>query len=334
MNFNKALGFIILIILCYNSFAQCCAGGSGSPIAGGASQGVLKERQVDINSNFQHVTTSKFLTGHSAASHTENYFKSFKSDYIYTRVGYGVTKNFTTYVEAGYFINKTEQGFVTERTYKSKGIGDLVIFPRYDLINKTINKKHTELTVGLGFKIPLGKYNDSARHIEPFSGDVYYVTKPMAVQPSSGAHDIIFYSFYLKDYKKYKLFANALYIKKGWNPEGEKVGNFLSLSLFASKTFFDYLGVTVQLKGEWVDKMKVNNSILLYDYPNYDPFATGSKKVFFVPQVSYTFFQRCTVFAASEIPIYQYVTKTQIASQYQATLGLSYRFMLKEKDSE
>ncbi len=333
MNFKKIFLCWVFGLKSFELFAQCCAGGSGSPIAGGASQGVLLEHQVDINSNFQHISTTKFLTGSSLAKNPENFFKSYKSNYIYNRLGYGITKNFTMYVETGYFINKTELGFEPERTYKSKGIGDLILFPRYDIINKTKKNKRTELTLGLGFKIPLGKYNDSVSR-EVFGQEDIYITKPLSVQPTSGAHDIIFYSFFLKDLSNFKVFANALYIQKGWNPLGEKQGDFYTIGLFASKTFFKNLGVTLQVRGEIINKMKLNKNILLYAYPNYDPFATGSKKVFFVPQLSYSFQRKITVFASTEIPIYQYVTNTQIASQYQATFGVSYRFMAFESSGD
>lgn len=331
MDFKKILLLIFLGTYSVEIFSQCCGGGSGSPIAGGASQGVLMLHQVDINTSFQAISTKKFLTGDSPA---KNFLDSYGSNYIYNRLGYGITNDFTLYLETGYFLNKTQVTLNKAQTIKSKGIGDLIIFPRYDVINKTKKNKKTELTLGIGFKIPLGKYKDSMREVEPFSGEAYYLTKPLAVQPSSGAHDIIFYSFFLKDLSKFKVFANTLFIKKGWNPLGERIGNFYSVGLFASKTFFKSLGVTLQVRGEWVDKMKLNKNILLYAYPNYDPAATGYKKIFFTPQVSYTYQRKITVYALTEIPIYQYVTKTQIASQYQTTLGLSYRFMVKQKPAD
>ena len=331
MNFKKVLLICVLGLLVNKINAQCCAGGSGSPIAGGASQGVLMQHQFDINSNFQHITTRKFLTGDKLA---KDFLDNFSSNYIYNRLGYGITKDFTMYLEMGYFLNKTQVTLNKAETIKSKGIGDLIIFPRYDLINKTKRNKKTELTVGLGYKIPIGKYNDSSRYVEPFSGDAYYVRKTLAVQPSSGAQDLIFYAFYLKDYSKFRVFTNATYIKRGWNEMGEKHGDFLSVGLFASKTFLKSLGVTLQVRREWLNKMKLNKDILMYAYPNYDPAATGYKKVFFAPQVSYTYQQKITLYALTEIPIYQYVTKTQIASQYQAAFGFSYRFMVKDKSIE
>lgn len=327
----------VLIFFSSYSYSQCCAGGSGSPIAGGASQGVLLERQIELNTNFQFISTNKFYKRDSPAPDSLRTFDSFSSRYEYFRLAYGVTKNFTMSVESGYFFNKKETGLNEDplTTYETKGIGDLIIFPRYDVINWTEEKTRTEVTLGLGYKIPLGSYNDSIGIIPEFPafpGQIIYATKPQAVQLSSGAQDIIFYTFLYRGYteKKFKVFANAMYIKKGWNPNGEKLGDFASVGLFAGKSFFNHLGVTLQVRYEWTDIMKINENILLYGKPStYDPDATGYKKVFITPQLSFTR-GKFTVYAASDFPVYQFVNSspyyTQVGSQHQTTVGLSYKF--------
>src|SRR5688572_13345932 len=89
-----------------NSFSQgCCSGGSGSPIAGGASQGVLAAGQMEIAANFQYFNTSKFKAG---SMDTVSLFDNFNSKYLYSKMAYGVTKDFTFSAEAGYYFNKTQ----------------------------------------------------------------------------------------------------------------------------------------------------------------------------------------------------------------------------------
>lgn len=323
---TKIVVYLLLILSnISNLYSQCCSGGSGSPIAGGASQGVLQDRQLEISSSFQYLGTNKFKSGDKD---TAAFLDGYNSHYLYTRIGYGLTKDLTISVDAGYFINKTEEKLDGLDTITSRGIGDLIIFPRYDVYNHTEENKRTEITLGLGYKIPLGKYNDSTGYVEPFSGQTYYIVNPPSVQPSSGSHDFIFYAFLFRGYtaSKFRVFANATYIKKGWNPAGEKFGDFASMGIFVSKTFFEKIGVTLQLRGEWIDKMKLNNNILLYAYPNYDPEATGTKKLFIAPQLNYSH-KNFTFFLLNEIPIYQYVNKAQIVSQYQLTGGISYRFL-------
>ena len=52
--------------------------------------------------------------------------------------------------------------------------------------------------------------------------------------------------------------------------------------------------------------------------------GTG-RKIFFVPQLSFTH-ENFTIYALSEIPLYQYLNGTQVGSQHQFTAGISYRF--------
>ena len=340
----KAVAFIFCLdAFSGHIFAQCCAGGSGSPIAGGASQGVLLERQIELNTNFQFINADKFYK--KDVPDTGGTFDSFSSTYEYFRLAYGVTKDFTMSVESGYFFKKKETGKKGDpaTTYESKGIGDLIIFPRYDIMNRTEEKHRTEITLGLGIKIPLGSYNDSVQVPQDpqFPGPVIYYPKPQAAQLSSGAHDIIFYTFIYRGYteKEFRIFTNAMYIKKGWNPNGEKLGDFATIGLFAGKTFFKNLGVTLQARYEWIDRMIINdntqNSFSMFSMnkpSTYNPEATGSKKVFIAPQLSYTK-GKFTVYASTDFPVYQYLNTsefyTQVGSKHLTTVGLSYKFFVK-----
>lgn len=317
---------IFIFIGLDNLDAQCCAAGSGSPIAGGGSQGVLLSKQFEISSSFQNISTHKFLQGDQEVN---DFLKDYNSQYNYLRFAYGVTKNLTFSVETGYYFNK-KQVHLNDKVNESSGIGDLIIFPRYDIINHTEPGKTVELTAGLGLKIPVGNYNDTIQEIEPFSGTTYTLVMPPAIQPTTGSNDFIFYVFGLRGFplKKFKVFANALYIKKGYNPSGEKFGDYASIGLFVSKTLLKKLGLTLQLKGEWVDQMEYNEDVYQSGSLNYDVFSTGSKKLFFVPQVSYPVVRNLTLFALTDLPLYQYVNGTQIASQNQFTVGLSYRFFM------
>lgn len=312
--------------------AQCCSGSSGSPIAGGTSQGVLSSKQLELNTNFQYIYSNKFFSGDR--KDTAMYFDSFRSAYQYWRIAYGVTPEFTFSVEAGNYFNKEQIGLKSDpdRSYKAKGIGDIILFPRYKVLDFCSGNTTNEVTLGLGYKIPVGSYNDSTARIEPFSGNTYYITNPQAVQMSSGAQDFIFYAFLFRGYptKNFRVFANLLYVKKGWNPMGEKLGDFASIGLFASQSFFNKLGITLQMRAEKVNQMQLNENILLYAYPNYDPEATGYKKVFIAPQVNYSF-NNFTIYAIADIPVYQYVNINQVGTKYQFTTGVTYKLTASKK---
>ena len=317
---------IVVFLFQENLYSQgCCSGGSGSPIAGGASQGVLLDRQMEVSSNFQYISSDKFKT---KDRDTSRLFDSYNSRYIYTKIAYGVSKNLTVSVESGYFAYKTQIGLNKIDTIKSSGIGDLIIFPKYDILNRTTESKRLEITVGLGYKIPIGKHNDSTLvYTNPNNGHQVFTTMPPLVQPTNGSQDIIFYAFFFRGFplQNFRIFANALYIKKGWNSLGEKFGDYSSIGLFAGRTFFKKLGVTVQLKGEMVAKMQFDKNVDMLALYNVDVKSTGNKKISFVPQISYSY-KSLTVFALAEFPLYEYVYGTQVSTQHQVTAGLSYRF--------
>lgn len=314
--------------------AQCCAGGSGSCIIGGAAQGVLPEKEMEINANFQYIGTEAFFKEDRRVD--ERTFDRFESQYGYLRLAYGITSHFTLSLESGYYLLKKEVGLDKDpaTTYRSQGFGDLVIFPRYDVLRRSNGRSSNEIALGIGYKLPLGSYNDSTGNVEPFSGQTYYVTKPTSVQLSSGAHDLLFHVFLHHGFlrSKFNVFASGQYILKGWNPNGERLGDFMSVALYGSRSIGRLVGLTVQVRYEVVKPTRILESVLLFGRPsNYFPEATGYRKLFLTPQVSFTK-DRFTVYAAADVPLYQHMNSapqyTQVGSQYTATVGLSYRFSL------
>lgn len=316
-----------LFIILEGSAQGCCSGGNGSPIAGGFSQGVLREKQIELAGNYKYSNSNKFFV---EDRDTLPLFDALSSKYMYFRAGYGITNKLTMEVSLGYYLDKRLVE-LKERDVDdvfSSGFGDLLIFPRYDIYYKSSATKKTEITIGLGYKIPIGSHSDSSLvYTNPTTGKEYYLISPPTVQPSNGSQDIILYLFGLRAYPTMELnfFANALFIKKGFNSLGQKFGDYTSVGLFASKTFFDKLGITTQFKAEWVGKMESAKNVDQIITYNLDPRSTGSKKLFFIPQVSYTFNQ-FTLYGLTDIPLYQYVRGTQVGSELSITLGLSYRF--------
>ncbi len=327
-----AVSLIVLFFTGYSWAQGCCSGGAGSPIAGGAATGVLQKNQVELSANYQWSQSKKFFT---EDRDTTALFDRLNTNYLYFRGDYGLTDKLTFSVATGYFIDKTLVEFENQGTTSSGGFGDLIIFPRYDVFNNTNGNIRTEVTLGLGLKIPLGSHNDSTLIFSsPTVGDIYAITPP-TIQATNGSHDFMFYSFIYRGYtnKKLRLFLNMLYIKKGYNSLGQKFGDYASIGFFVGKTIFKKLGLTGQIRGEWIAKMKAAKDVDLLAKYNVEQVSTGGKKVFFVPQISYTH-KSLTLFVTSEIPLYQYLEGTQVGSQFQITSGLTYRFFAKEPTVE
>lgn len=327
-----------IVVFCFSSYfvyAQgCCSGGAGSPIAGGAATGVLQQYQMEISMNFQHNSSTKF---YAQDEETEPLFEKLNSNYHFFRTDYGLSDKLTLSLAAGYYAKKSLEDKTEASSYSSAGFGDFIIFPRYNIYNKEGDFKRTEITIGLGYKLPLGTHQDSTLKTPASSWapgfpdkDIYQLNPP-TVQTTTGSNDLMLYSFLFQDFQKRKLrlFVSGLYIKKSYNSLGIKFGDYASLGFFASKTFFRKWGLTTQLKLEHIEKIQSAENIdLVADY-NIDPLSTGSSKAFIIPQLSYTH-NSMTFFAVSEIPIYQYLHGIQVGSQTQFTFGINYRFLLKE----
>jgi len=323
----RAILTIILLFFITKLYSQCCGAGSANPIASDLSQSVLQYQQFEINSNFQYVYSSRFL---NYTKPDTLFLSNYQSNYLYSRFSYGLTKVLTFSVEFGYWLKKSQRGKNNTDGHSSSGISDIILFPKLNIYNKN----NLEITSGFGLKIPVGSHHDSTRYYEPFSGEYFYLIKPPVMQNSNGSNDFIFNLLMVKKLKKsnWRLLSSMMYLHKGWNPSGEKFGDLFTFSIFGGKTFNYKLTVLTYLKYEWVDKMSYNKDIFSVAFPNYDPDATGSHKVFIIPQVNYAFKEIFSFYLSSEIPVYQYVNKTQIASQFMFNAGISYRFKLKKSD--
>ena len=322
------------------AFSQgCCSGGGSNPIAGGTATGVLQKYQMEVSLNYQNSTSNKFFEGTEEVIQVGIYDK-LSSEYLFLRTDYGISKKITLSIATGYHLNKNLSYEGQDTSASSSGMGDIIIFPRYDIYNETKGNIRSEITLGIGFKIPIGSHTDTMK----ITSDVWDLIPP-TIQLSTGGTDLMFYSFFFREYKKQKLrfFANSLYIRKGYNSLDEKFGDYTSVSLFASKTFFRKWGITTQIKAERIGQIEVRQSKLLdlivsdqyFGLPNFldKQKATGSKKWLFIPQISYSQ-SGITVFAKAEIPLYQYLNGTQIGSNQQFTVGVNYRFLTKECKAE
>jgi hypothetical protein len=329
----RILIFSIVFFLITPSTAKsqgCCSGGSGSPIAGDAATGVLDERQFDVSLSHQYFLSRKFFAGDSD---TLAMFDRLSTNYLFLRADYGVSGKFTISLATGYFLDKTLLELGGEKEITASGIGDLIIFPRYNILNREKAGGRVELTLGLGAKIPLGPHN--LTHVvftDPISGKEFTTFSPPTIQPTNGALDLLFFGFLYRDLplRKLRLFASGLYVRRGWNSLGEKFGDFATLSLYAGKSFTRRISMTAQIRGEWLGRIKAVEGVDLLASYNIEPESTGSKKLFFAPQFNYSL-QSLTLYLVAEFPLYQYLDGIQVGSQYQFTTGLSYRWYGKKK---
>ena len=159
---------------------------------------------MEVSINYQYNKSNKFFTENRD---TTSLFNNLSSNYLFFRIDYGLSKKFTLSVASGYFLDKSKIGEDNADTISSNGVGDLIIFPRYSIYNKTANFKRTAVVIGLGLKIPLGTHNDSSITTPASSwnpNDIYQMNPPM-LQATNGSNDFMFTSFFFREYQKSKL---------------------------------------------------------------------------------------------------------------------------------
>jgi hypothetical protein len=314
----------LVFILCFyfneSSGQGCCSGSSGNPIAGGVSSGVLQENQIEFSSNYQYTFSDKFFSG---TQDTINLFDNLNSDYLFLKTEYGVNKRITLSISAGYYFNKAQVGGI--KPTKSNGLADIIIFPRINVLNKDMPFNRTEITLGVGFKAPLGTHKDSSLIIPSIN---YWEINPPITQLSSGAYDLLLYSFFLREFKlqKIKIFSSILHINKGFNSLDQKMGNYSSFAIYISKILDNNIGSALQIKAEEIKKMDAGN---VWNSEDLEA-SSGSNKIFLIPQLSYSL-NNFSFFGSYEIPLYQNINGTQIGSKEKITFGFSYRFLTKKK---
>ena len=330
------LSIIFVTFTQFNLFSQgCCSGSSGNPIIGGTASGVLQKYQMEISTSFQSTSSDKFLAGTIDTSGMM--YENLSTNYFFLRSDYGVTNKLTLSLASGYFIDKSLTEIGGENTLSTKGLSDIIFLPRYNLYNQNTLNHRTEFTLGLGAKFSIGSHTDSM-HVY---ADAYDLLPP-TIQLSTGGTDKMMYSFLFREYKKqkFRVFANTMYISRGYNSLDEKFGDYFSASLFVGKTYRNW-SFTGQIKAEQVGKITATPQKLTelaqstFDLTNWEikQASTGSKKLFFAPQIGYSK-NGFTVFATTEIPLYQNLNGVQIASDNQLAIGVNYRFLTKDCSPE
>lgn len=324
--------FLVLVGVSKLIFSQgCCSGSSSSPIAGGAASGVLLHNQLEVATSYQYYHTSLFKTNNNADS-SSILNDTLSTEYLFLRSDYGLSDKLTISLALGYFLNKS---LINEsESYSSSGFSDLILFPRYNIANWKRQNHRTEMTIGLGLKFPLGNHKDSTLQFSsPIIGDIYTYNPP-SVQLSNGSIDVVLYTFFFRTYPKRKLriFANSLYVKKSDNSLGVKFGDYSSLSIYIGKTIYKKIGLTTQLKYETIGHTKSSNSLDLIKY-NIEEQNTGSRKLLFIPQLSYSHGD-FSYFITGDIPLYEDLNGTQFAIQHLFTVGVSYRILTKQSKIE
>lgn len=307
--------FLLGSLVSNTIFSQCCS--PGNPIGGTSNLGIMDAQSLKVIFNYNFSRSGKYFDG---SKPTDPYFvETGQFNNTNVDVAFALSKRFTIEFGLGYFINKTQNyidGIIPE---SRKGYG----FSNASTIGKIniLQKNSWELTTGLGLMYPIGPYN------KIFDRAI----AELDIQPSSGAVNYVHTVFISKEFleKHFRIFLFHRTEIKTANPLNYKYGNLYTSSIFASYSPSFRLDLVLQVRSEIRDKDERPGQT--------PPFAiekvpvSGSKKLFFAPQVNYNLNQSLGIAITFDIPVYQYYNLQQLANTFAFSISLHKKIFLKDK---
>jgi hypothetical protein len=296
--------------------AQCCS--PGNPIGGITSPGVNDAGTWKVFANYRYGYAGQYFEGRQPS--TTQFIQDGNFNHLGLVASLGLTDQLTVEAETGYFFNKTQryvEGIIPSQQ-TGQGITDLNLSVRYSFLRDLTND--WEITSGLGVKVPVGNHQFADQ------GTII----PRDLQPTTGAFELVHSLFVYKGFlpQKFRTFLLTRLELKGQSLDQYQYGNFFAASLFGSYSLGTNWVFIGQFRGELRgrdSRLSIGNGIPLANGRE-QVIPTGSRKVFFVPQVSYVFNPELQLSALVELPVYQFYHDKQLANTVAVMLSLGYTF--------
>jgi hypothetical protein len=310
----------ILLAVCFifahdGLSAQCCS--PGNPVAGASQVGILAPYSLR--------TVTYFRTSYSDTYYKKDHKTGREGSYArYNYIGeilsFGLPLRFTTELELGYFLEKTQDSDPTHLHNKTYGLSNGVLNLKYGFIK---SPKLYELTGGAGFKFPF------TRTPMTDTNGVFY---PPEIQPSTGAFGVVGYLFFSKGFRsiQMKVMVQGRYEYNGRNKDEYQFGQSLFTSLFVTKSFFSHLVVMLQLRNEyrWKDKQYYTKEDGQEDF--FYMTESGGDIVILAPMASWSFPKGWAVSVNVDIPLYRYYNGEQLSPRAAGGISLIKDFNFKK----
>jgi hypothetical protein len=310
----KQLSFYFLFFIFFHQtfYPQCCGG--CSPIGGNTNQGTLPKYTLMVNTYYKY----GYSAGYMEKDHSSDFkfVENANNSFVGMQVGYGITKRLTGQIEAGYYLNRTQNFDIYNYRYTLNGSGgsSLTFSGKYNIIKDTA--RDIEFTMGIGARVP---WSTNPQVV----GGVVLTDD---VQPSNGAYGLTIQSFLFKEFDEaeVKIFLmNSVNINNE-NLKHYKEGNTYLTSLFISKTVKKITGIA-----------QIRNEIRDYCYRDGKKVvSSGGYRFVFAPQLNYSIKQKYNISVLYELPIYQYYYGIQLNDRYAFSVNLNIRLGLSKKANQ
>lgn len=237
-------GFILLIALTSNTIAQgCCTAGSST--FGGLERGISKKSNLQLGVGFVNTSLNTTFNGREEIPDPLNRTSSVSSFNL--ELEYGIADRVSVLVSGNYAIKNRE---TTVRSnidnskevisFEGKGIGDVIILGKYEIITPTILAP-LGLTLGGGVKLPVGSYTQ----------EVDGSRLAIDLQPGTGSTDVLLWGNFYKGFQPISLafFITTLYRYAGSNLDSYRFGDEFIFSLGGEYYLMDYLTFSLSARG-------------------------------------------------------------------------------------
>lgn len=213
-------------------------------------------------------------------------------------VDYGISNKWTATVLVPYIRKKQ----VTNRfgTRVAEGVGDISIFGRYELLDRTHRAEGKSTSIGVGIKFPTGSI-DEPNTTTPL---------PPAFQTGSGAYDIVPTASFYRSFGKGSIFGGLIWrIPLEENKKGYKFGQEVEVNVGADYPFpFLSKNLSFQLSASYLvaGKDDDSNTILPARLRSGSTVLnTGGKFLDIVPGFRWKMSNSFTLQARLSFPIYE-----------------------------
>ena len=276
-----------------------------SPRSAITGLGSTSQDGVGVNLSTRYSKRSDLQTGTDKVGNpnneeTESWQTTLLLDYL-------VTDKLTAILAVPYINQTASYGSVKQTT---KGLGDISVYGKYSLYKPDAS---SEILALLGVELPTGSTDESD------SLGVFPITQ----QAGSDSTDIILGAAAVWGFSTFATYGDFSYKINGSEPY--TFGNFLALNAGVNFALLDQFSLVSEVNVEVAasDESDPAPPVLPNggEVPN-----TGYRKVYFTPGIQWRAGKDSSFTFNAQVPVYQNLKGTQLASDVSYTLGVSLRF--------
>lgn len=314
--FTYAIAVVLLIVCSVTELKAQCFASPGNPVAGSANVGILQNRISRVVVFHRFTFSDQYFNGNSKIAYDfPTAISNANYNYVGFSAGHGIHKRITLELEAGYFINKTQN--YRNFDFQSRGFGfsNAVFSGKFNVYKNVV--KNMEFTLAVGAKVPFS--------VKPQVVDG--ITLGIDVQPSTGNFGSIVQGLFVKEFEDISMRIIVLgRYERNFNENklGYMFGDAYTTSIFLSKHLANRyteltkdITVILQCRHEYKLKNLLKGSPVV---------ASGSNQVFLAPQINYNYKMVWNFSFIYDLPVYRYYNNIQLGNSYSLSLSITRDF--------